>query len=221
MTSRKEQQAELLIYFDSLIAPIEELVDYPDQQNAQTRAKASAKFTHDRSNFQHLLDAFTQGEPGHNYKVENSQISGSLNRFTNQMLSFRDNREKLQHELQTLRKAVISSILAIPSELDSEVLEAGSPCSSKEFRDFLDVSKLFANERGSSGYCLMYHSDLHDRYLKCDETVYHLGGSMKDAGRKSNYTISEISITPDAETEVLKLINESSEQFGLNSSNHP
>ncbi len=270
MTSRKEQQAELLIKFGDLIAPMEELVNYPDQQNAQTRAKASAMFAHDRENFQHLLNDFTRGEPGHNYTVESSQISGSLNRFTNQILSFRDDTEKLCKELLDLRNAVVRSILAIPCEIDSEVLEAGSPFSAfvkirsicetasqqlvfvdpymgqgtvrryfhgiseqvtltvitkqrsgDEFRDFLDVSKLFADERGQSRYCLMYHPDLHDRYLKCDETVYHLGGSLKDAGRKSDYTVSKIRIASDGETEVLELLGESTEQFGPNKSNHP
>ena len=270
MTSRKEQQAELLIKFGKLIAPMEELVNYPDQQNAQTRAKASAMFANDRENFQCLLNDFTRGEPGHNYTVENSQISGRLNRFTNQMLSFRDDTEKLSNELLDLRNTLVRSILAIPCELDSEVLEAGSPFSAfvkirsicetasqhlvfvdpymgqgtvrryfhciseqvaltvitkrrsgDEFRDFLDVSKLFADERGQSRYCLMYHPDLHDRYLKCDETVYHLGGSLKDAGKKSGYTVSKIRMASDGVAEVLELLGESTEQFGPNESNHP
>ena len=62
MTSLREQQAELLIQFGELIAPMEELVDYPDQQNAQTRAKATAKYTHDLVSFQTLLNVFIQGE---------------------------------------------------------------------------------------------------------------------------------------------------------------
>lgn len=270
MTSRKEQQAELLIKFGDLIAPMEELVNYPDQQNEQTRAKASAKFAHDRESFQRLLNAFTQGEPGHNYTVESSHITKRLNGFTNQMVSYRDDTEKLRDQLLGLRNTVIINILAIPCELNSEVLEAGSPftafvkirsiCetaseqlvfvdpymgqgtvrryfhgipeqvtltvitkqrSGDEFRDFLDVSKLFADERGPSRYCLMYHPDLHDRYLKCDESVYHLGGSLKDAGRKSGYTVSKITVASDGETEVLKLLGESTEQFGPNRSNHP
>ena len=270
MTSRKEQQAELLIEFGDLIAPMEELVNYPDQQNAQTRAKASAKFTHDRHNFQLLLNAFTEGEPGHNYTIENLQITKHLNGFTNAMVSFRDDTEKLRDQLLKLRKPVIRNILAIPCELDSEVLEAGSPftafvkirsicetasqqlvfvdpymgqgtvrryfhgipeqvtvsvitkqLSGDEFRDFLDVSKLFADERGPSRYCLMYHPDLHDRYLKCDETVYHLGGSLKDAGRKSGYTVSKIRVASHGQTEVLKLLGESTEQFGPNKPQHP
>ena len=270
MKSRKEQQAELLIQFGELIASMNELVNYPDQQTSQTRAKASAKFTHDRDSFQHLLNDFTGGEPGHDYQIENRQISKHLNSFTNQLVSFRDDTEKLRDELTRLKKAVIVSILSIPCELDSEVLEAGSPFTAfvkirsicetanqelifvdpymgqgtvrrffhgipeqvtvtvitkqrggNEFLDFLDVSKLYADERGQSRYCLMYHPDLHDRYLKCDETVYHLGGSLKDAGRKSGYTISKIMVASDGEASVVKLMGESTEQFGPNKSNHP
>lgn len=255
MTSRKEQQAELLIQFGELIASMNELVNYPDQQTSQTRTKASAKFTHDRDSFQHLLNEFTRGEPGHDYRVENTQVSKRLNSFTNQMVSFRDDTEKLRDELTKLRETVIVSILSIPCELDSEVLEAGSPfiafikirsiCEtanrelifvdpymgqgavrryfhgipeqvavtvitkqrgSDEFRDFLDVSKLYADERGQSKYHLMYHPDLHDRYLKCDDTVYHLGGSLKDAGRKSGYTVSKIRVASDGAAQVLKLL---------------
>ena len=270
MTSRKEQQAELLIRFGALIAPMEELVDYPDEQTAQTRAKGSAKFAHDCEEFVHLLRDFTRGEPGHNYTVEYSQIVGRLNLFTGQMVSFRDDTEKLRAELLDLQGTVIGNISAIPCELDSEILEAGSPFTAferirsicetarqqliivdpymgqetvrryfhgisekvsvtvvtkhrdrDEFRDFLDVSRLFADERGQSRYRLMYHPDLHDRYLKCDETVYHLGGSLKDAGRKSGYTVSKIMVASDGEAEVVELLGESREQFGPSKSSHP
>ena len=270
MTSRKEKQAALLIQFGELVAPMKELVNYPDQQTPQTQAKASAKFIHDCDSFKHLLNDFTRGEPGHDYRVENSQVSVHLIRFTNHMVSFRDDTEKLRDELTKLRETVVASILSIPCELDSEVLEAGSPFSAfmkirsicetanrelifvdpymgqgtvrryfhgireqvtvrvitkrrggDEFHDFLDVSKLYSDERGQSKYCLMYHPDLHDRYLKCDDTVYHLGGSLKDAGRKSGYTVSKIRVASDGAEQVLKLLGESTEQFGPSEPSHP
>jgi len=270
MISRKEQQAELLIQFGELVSPLEELVEYPDTQTANTRIKATAKFTHDRDNFQHLLNAFTHGEPGHDYKAENTQISGHLNRFTNQILSFRESTENLRKELQDLKNTFIQNILAIPCELDTEVLEAGSPFtafmkirsifetatkqlvlidpymgqgtvrryfhnipehvtlavvtkkrSGDEFRDFLDVSRLYAKERSPSHYSLMYHPDLHDRYLKCDNTIYHLGGSLKDAGSNSDYTVSKIQDESDGEAKIRNLIADSTEQFGPKQLNHP
>ncbi len=270
MASRKEQQAELLIQFGELIAPMEELVNHPKQQTAQSRARASAKFTHDCDLFKRSLSDFTNGESGHNYKVEYSQISGRLNVFTNQMVSFRDDTAKLAGELQQVRQTATQYILAIPCDLDSEVLEAGSPFTAfvklrsicetasqqlvfvdpymgqgaarryfhniaadvsvtvitkrrngDEFRDFIDVSKLYADERGVSLYRLMYHPDLHDRYLQCDDSVYHLGGSLKDAGRKSGYTVTRIQVAANATETIEKLVQESSETFGPSNLNHP
>lgn len=270
MTSRKQQQADLLIQFGELIAPMEELVAHPSKQTAQTRARASAKFTHDRDAFQKALNAFTSGEAGHDYKVEFAQVSGNLNRFTNQMALFRDDPEKLASELTELRQTAANAILAIPCELESEVLEAGSPFTTfmalrslcetaaeqlifvdpymgqgavrryfhniaanvsltvitkrrgtQEFRDFLDVSKLYADERGPSLYRVMYHADLHDRYLQSDDAVYHLGGSLKDAGRKSDYTVTRIKAAAGTSDAVASLIQTSNEVFGPTHPVHP
>ena len=129
MSSRKEEQASLLIQFGELVAPLEDLVNYPEQQTPQTRAKASAKFTHDRNKFQNSLSSFTSGEPGHNYKVELLQISAALNNFTSRMASFRDNTDELVKRLKHIRDVATRNVLAIPCELDSAVLEAGSPFS--------------------------------------------------------------------------------------------
>lgn len=271
MTSRKEQQAELLMMFGELVSPLEELVKYPEQQTPQTRAKASAKFTHDRPTFLGHLTSFTKGESGHDYAVESSIITGRLNRFVNQMVGFRDNKEQLEVELKDLREVVMSHILAVPCELDTEVLDAHSPFSSylklraivesaskklvfvdpyvghglvrryfqfigndveltvvtkrrtggTEFGDFMDISKLYSDERGSSKYRLMYHSDLHDRYLQSDDVVYHLGGTFKDAGRKSGFTITKVQLTAGGKNKIDELIAESSEQFGPSNNVHP
>ncbi|MCR4291124.1 MAG: hypothetical protein NUV86_12790 [Candidatus Scalindua sp.] len=53
-----------------------------------------------------------------------------LNKFTNQMVSFRDSHTTLEKEINELRKSVKKHILAIPCELDTEVLDAGSPFTS-------------------------------------------------------------------------------------------
>ena len=47
----------------------------------------------------------------------------------------------------------------------------------------MDVSRLYAAERPTM-YHLMTHENVHDRYLWCDEVIYTLGGSLKDAGKK-------------------------------------
>lgn len=90
-----------------------------------------------------------------------------------------------------------------------------------EFEDFIDLSKLYADEKGNDKYCLMYHPDLHDRYLQCDDTVYHLGGSFKDAGRKSGFTITKIQALPDNKCTMEGLISQSSEQYGPSMDTHP
>lgn len=270
MTSRKEQQADLLIQFGALIAPLEELVTYPDKQTAQTRSKASAKFTHDRGIFQQSLENFARGEPGHQYKVEKQEISSALNAFTGTMTSFRDDTLQLAKKLQHVRDVTTRNILAIPCGLDAPVLEAGSPFAAfvklrsicetanthlffvdpymgqgpvrryfhgipdhvsvnvitkrrtgQEFADFIDVSELFSHQRGPSLYRLMYHPGFHDRYLQCDNSVYHLGGSLKDAGRKSDYAITQVQAEPDNDAAIQALVQASTEVFGPSNPNHP
>ncbi|WP_417390823.1 hypothetical protein [Gimesia sp.] len=270
MMSRKEQQAELLIKFGELISPLEDLIKYPHNQTAQTRSKASAKFAYDRDQFVSLLNEFTRGESGHNYSVELKEITAALNGFTNQLMSFRDDATELAERLQLIRDVTTRNILAIPCDIDSAVLEAGSPFSAfvklrsicetandrllfvdpymgqgavrryfhgipkhvsvgvitkrrggQEFADFIDISKLFADERGPEAYRLMYHANLHDRYLQCDNTVYHLGGSFKDAGRKSDFTVTQIQLAPDGEAAIHTLLTESTETFGPATPIHP
>ena len=266
--SRKEEQAELLIKFGELISPLVEITNYPEQQTAQTRSKAIAKYTHDRDLFNSIIADFCRGESGHSYKVELQELSGRLNRLTNQMPQYRDNPEKLKNELEDVKKTVISSILSIPCDIGAEVLEAGSPftaflkirslCETSnselifidpyigpsivrryfgciresvsvtvvtkmrrggdEFDSFLELSKLYSDERGPSKYSLHYHQDLHDRYLKCDDDIFHLGGSIKDAGQKSGYTISKIN---SGLSQIQNILDGSAEQFGTSNMQHP
>jgi hypothetical protein len=39
---------------------------------------------------------------------------------------------------------------------------------------------------------LLVLDSLHDRWLRVDDTAYHLGGSVKDAGKNDYYTISTL-----------------------------
>jgi hypothetical protein len=50
---------------------------------------------------------------------------------------------------------------------------------------FMDVSRLFASERGPDGYRLLTHDDFHDRWLRCDDKLFTLGGSIKDLASRS------------------------------------
>jgi hypothetical protein len=59
--------------------------------------------------------------------------------------------------------------------------------------EFLDVSRLFAQERGVSGYRLVIQPNLHDRWVVFDaKRIYSLGGSAKDAATRDYFTITTI-----------------------------
>lgn len=75
----------------------------------------------------------------------------------------------------------------------------------RRWTDFLDVSKLYAQERGQQYYRLLSQANLHDRWVVFDEKrIYSLGGSAKDAGSKDYFTITPI----EATTENIKKIND-------------
>jgi hypothetical protein len=59
--------------------------------------------------------------------------------------------------------------------------------------EFLDVSRLYAQERGISSYRLVVQPNLHDRWVVFDDKrIYSLGGSAKDAGSKDYFTITSV-----------------------------
>lgn len=68
--NRKEQQAELIYALGSLLRPLQDVVDDPEDNDAQARARASAKFVHDADDFLDRLDRLASGEPGHRYEIE-------------------------------------------------------------------------------------------------------------------------------------------------------
>jgi len=53
------------------------------------------------------------------------------------------------------------------------------------------VSQLYAAERPTT-YRLL-EASFHDRHLRCDDTIYHLGGSIKDAAKSTPFTIAPVS----------------------------
>lgn len=86
-------------------------------------------------------------------------------------------------------------------------------------REFMDVSRLFAEERGPEGYRLIAKDGFHDRWLQCDNKLFTLGGSIKDLAKP--FTIS----TLDASAENLKhfedVVAEGEELFGPDQPTHP
>lgn len=58
---------------------------------------------------------------------------------------------------------------------------------------FLDISRLFAAERGHYKYRLVVADSLHDRWLVLDDKrIYAVGGSAKDAASKDVFTITGV-----------------------------
>ena len=90
----------------------------------------------------------------------------------------------------------------------------------KPYDDFIDVSRLFAQERPGK-YRLLTEPTFHDRLLRCDDQLFHLGGSIKDAGRVSVYTLSKVDATPKNFKRLDDLLALANEVFGPTNTTHP
>ena len=78
---------------------------------------------------------------------------------------------------------------------------------SKDFSQFVEASKLYAAERGPDNYKLIVHEEIHDRWLCCDEQIYVLGGSIKDASIKNYFTLSKVDPTEENFIKIDQLIS--------------
>lgn len=76
----------------------------------------------------------------------------------------------------------------------------------------MDVSRLYAQEHPTK-YRLMTHDDIHDRWFWCDSQIYLMGGSLKDAGIKSNFTLSKYDAPADKSHPINQLRNTAQEIF--------
>ena len=56
------------------------------------------------------------------------------------------------------------------------------------------VSELLAHERPNH-YWLLVVPSLHDRHLRVDDVLFHLGGSMKDAAKNDSFTLGRLDAT--------------------------
>ena len=87
--------------------------------------------------------------------------------------------------------------------------------------NFVDVSRLFAVERGTSGYNLLVASSIHDRWLVLDDKrIYNLGGSAKDAAFKDLFTISVIDATDENLKNIEVTEKSAAEWFGPGVTSH-
>jgi len=87
--------------------------------------------------------------------------------------------------------------------------------------EFLDVSRLFAAERGHDKYRLEIADSLHDRWLVLDDKrIYSVGGSAKDAASTDVFTITSVEPSAANLQCIADTIENSDEWFGPDSHTH-
>ena len=91
----------------------------------------------------------------------------------------------------------------------------------QRYKDFMSVSKLFAQERGASGYRLLTNDQFHDRWLQCDNKKFVLGGSIKDLGNATTFTVSKLDDTTDNQRHFDDALARATEVFGPLQTIHP
>jgi hypothetical protein len=89
------------------------------------------------------------------------------------------------------------------------------------WNEFLDVSRLFAQERGVALYRLVVQPNLHDRWVVFDnKRIYALGGSAKDAAARDYFTITSVEASPENLRRIQDHLTTGSEYFGPSAPMH-
>lgn len=98
--------------------------------------------------------------------------------------------------------------------------EPGSHAGTRDkarWTEFLDVSRLYASERGTALYTLLVQPNLHDRWAVFDDKrIYALGGSAKDAAQRDYFTITGVEATSTNLQRIKAHISSGTEFFGVN-----
>lgn len=81
------------------------------------------------------------------------------------------------------------------------------------------ISELLANQYPNN-YQFRVSSQPHDRHLRVDGDIFHLGGSVKDAGDKAYFTISNLDPTQSNDTFLDGVIAGADEWFGQSVTTH-
>lgn len=91
----------------------------------------------------------------------------------------------------------------------------------QRWAEFLDISRLYAQERTPTTYRLLLQSSLHDRWIVLDnKRIYSLGGSAKDAGNRDYFTISNVDASPGNHAAIDELTTSGKEMFGPDTPTH-
>jgi hypothetical protein len=99
--------------------------------------------------------------------------------------------------------------------------ECKGPKDIQRYQEFMDLSKLFAQERALDGYRLITNVKIHARWLRCDDKYFSLGDSIKDIAKDATFTISRLDNTPDTRKHFDEAIANGVEVFGKNQPIHP
>jgi hypothetical protein len=81
------------------------------------------------------------------------------------------------------------------------------------------VSELLAIQRPNT-YQLRVTSKQHDRHLRADDEILHLGGSVKDAAKSAPYTISNLDAVQSNHSFLDDIVATATEWFGPNVKKH-
>ena len=92
------------------------------------------------------------------------------------------------------------------------------PNHAKRLARIVSISKLFAAERPTT-YRLLA-ADIHDRHLRADNKVFHLGGSAKDMAAKNPYTVSNVEAASAIGASLDAIITGGEEWFGPTTTIH-
>ncbi len=108
------------------------------------------------------------------------------------------------------------SLRVITSE---KIMVVSRPKEIRRRDEIVSVSELFAAERPQH-YGLFVSKQQHDRHLRIDGTIYHLGGSMKDASKNDPFTISTLDPTQSNHLFLDSVIKSADEWFGSSVQQH-
>lgn len=93
----------------------------------------------------------------------------------------------------------------VPDETKISLVTDNYVLKNKDQEVFKDASRMFAKERPNY---LISTNDLHDRWLRIDGQMYHLGGSIKHAAVYDDFTIAELT-SVDSKRKLDKCVSES------------
>jgi hypothetical protein len=105
----------------------------------------------------------------------------------------------------------------------SELRKGTGSSDLRRWNEFLDISRLYARERGVDRYRLVAHPAgvLHDRWACFDgKRIYTLGGSAKDAGSRQYFTLARLDASAENLDKIKKHADGGTEYFGINTPIH-